>query len=741
MAVLSKKRAAMVQKLDELINRMRRLFLNTYAEALMNLRTQIENGADFSWKDNPVAEKKIDKLIQILENKSNIIINNGITQYQQYGTQSALDALRERARQIAAKYGNQKFINRGATDEIKALNKEATNQRRIDAVDGHSRTIANRGGGMNNLSNRVWNLNDQVKKELEIIVQDSIKKGYSVEYAIKLAKEYLNNPAAMDGWKKDKDGNWYQTPAAKDYHPGRGVYKSAEKNIERMIRTETMAAYRTAEIEQYQKNPMVKGYRIQLSSNHTTTDGKGGVKKLKDICDRLQGDYPKTFVWTGWHPNCRCVLIPIMLTDDEFAEYLKAKRDGKLDEFSQKTNIQDFPENMTEWMDENEPRIQEVIDNPKKELPVWVDSVMKESGMSKNIVVNNKVEITINKSRSVSDLDAISDIKEKIDVIKDFMSDYYDEKYGNYQKTNQQKEKTIQSWMNEGLGKAMEWIKGKYSNTLTYIARMKVLNKYSEINNININSIRPEWRIEFNKVLKIINKTEDENTKFRMLAYADNIIEWSKVSNINTDEVCLMFPVSLYKKFKSDFFIRNITDFFRKQKTYIPHFDLDDKCTSFFSQNRHFVKIWTQDPSYSNEEGLANVIYHEFGHADDWARNLRRNKNIIKAFDKWAKKFKKVKFEDLNKWFSDFQTKNEINNLKSNNLASFSDMIQALQGSDKYVYGGHKKGYYKKKNMRIAEFIAHLSEFNYQSNSVIYQYNEDLFNDLKKLCNKIYPDE
>lgn len=381
MAVLSKKRAAMVQKLDELINRMRRLFLNTYAEALMNLRTQIENGADFSWKDNPVAEKKIDKLIQILENKSNIIISNGITQYQQYGTQSALDALRERARQIAAKYGNQKFINRGATDEIKALNKEATNQRRIDAVDGHSRTIANRGGGMNNLSNRVWNLNDQVKKELEIIVQDSIKKGYSVEYAIKLAKEYLKNPSAMDGWKKDKDGNWYQTPAAKDYHPGRGVYKSAKKNIERMIRTETMAAYRTAEIEQYQKNPMVKGYKIQLSSNHTTTDGKGGVKKLKDICDRLQGNYPKTFVWTGWHPNCRCVLIPIMLTDEEFAEYLKAKREGKLDEFAKKTNIQDFPENMTEWMDENEPRIQEVIDNPKKELPVWADSVMKESGM------------------------------------------------------------------------------------------------------------------------------------------------------------------------------------------------------------------------------------------------------------------------------------------------------------------------------------------------------------------------
>ena len=23
-----------------------------------------------------------------------------------------------------------------------------------------------------------------------------------------------------------------------------------------------------------------------------------------DICDELQGIYPKTFKWTGWHPHC-----------------------------------------------------------------------------------------------------------------------------------------------------------------------------------------------------------------------------------------------------------------------------------------------------------------------------------------------------------------------------------------------------------------------------------------------------
>ena len=791
MAVLDKNRTAMVRKLDELISRLRSLFMTTYADALSMLRNEIENGADFSWKDNPMAEKKIDKLVDLLANKSNVIVSNGVTHYQQYGTQSALDAMRERARQIAAKYGNQKFINRGATDEIKALDKEATNQRRMDAVGGHSETVANRGGAMNNLSNRVWNLNDQVKKEIEIIVQDSIKKGYSTEYAIKLAKEYLNNPKEIDAWKQDKNGEWYQTPAAKDYHPGRGVYKSAIKNVERMIRTETMAAYRTAEIEQYQKNAMVKGYRIQLSSNHTTTHGHHGVKKISDICDRLQGDYPKTFVWTGWHPNCRCVLIPIMLTDEEFAEYLKAKREGKLNEFSQKTNIQDMPEQMDGWMDENEKRIRETIDSPKKELPPWVESAQKElakepeprkepepkkepelSPREKTIAaarerqkkrtkkeiadilarwkehennLHKKVELTAKKPKVQTEFNKIKDDDEKLKWAKEFFSEYYDRNIDFYKKQNLSKEYTVNKLMGGGLKSIIERLKKIWKKNPASMAKAKLWDKLDVIKEIDINKIRKEWRNEFNKVITRINDAKTDDEKFRMVAYANNIIEWSKIKGINADEVCLKFPVSLYTKFQNKFHIERLTEFFRKQKDYIPHLDFKDgdKTAFFHNADERFVSIYLQESRYSYEDGLANVIYHEYGHADDWLRGLRQNKDVIDTFDKLTKRFEKIELDDLKKWFEDYQAENKIKveTIESENCASLSDMIQALQGADQNACGGHKAGYFSDKSKRLGEFIAHLSELKYQGNSVIYQYDEDLYDELKELCKKIYPDE
>ena len=66
--------------------------------------------------------------------------------------------------------------------------------------------------------------------------------------------------------------------------------------------------------------------------------------RFYDICDELQGIYPKTFKWTGNHPNCRCVMIPILLTDAEFAARVKARKDGTLDQWNVK-NIDDMPEN------------------------------------------------------------------------------------------------------------------------------------------------------------------------------------------------------------------------------------------------------------------------------------------------------------------------------------------------------------------------------------------------------------
>ena len=47
-----------------------------------------------------------------------------------------------------------------------------------------------------------------------------------------------------------------------------------------------------------QNNPLITGWKIVLSNNHTTLIN-GVPTKFKDICDTLQGIYPKTFKFKG----------------------------------------------------------------------------------------------------------------------------------------------------------------------------------------------------------------------------------------------------------------------------------------------------------------------------------------------------------------------------------------------------------------------------------------------------------
>ena len=64
--------------------------------------------------------------------------------------------------------------------------------------------------------------------------------------------------------------------------------------------------------------PEVMGYEVDVSP----TD-KYGRSRTVDICDHMKGEYPKDFKFTGWHPNCRCVIHPI-IPDDMMTPALKA---------------------------------------------------------------------------------------------------------------------------------------------------------------------------------------------------------------------------------------------------------------------------------------------------------------------------------------------------------------------------------------------------------------------------------
>ena len=187
-------------------------------------------------------------------------------------------------------------------------------------------------GGLG-LSQRVWKYTEEFKTALELGIDVAVGEGRSAGQLSRDLRQYLQNPDKLFRRVRDKGGNLRLSKAASMYHPGQGVYRSSAKNAERLARTEVNMAYREAEYLRWQQLDFVVGFRVMLSNNHTTTDSKGKKVPLTDICDELAGDYPKTFKFLGWHPQCRCVVVPIMSDYDEYndnrANRLKAIVRGK----------------------------------------------------------------------------------------------------------------------------------------------------------------------------------------------------------------------------------------------------------------------------------------------------------------------------------------------------------------------------------------------------------------------------
>lgn len=311
-------RKKLVKYLNKILKRLKNLTVSTYYRALEYLRDTIEAGASFNWNENPTAQKKVDKLLDILEGKINVTIANGVSTWYQEGLDEAVNAVTKELRG--------KGIN-ARTRDIKNLKAAATTARRTEAMAGHARTVSYRGGAINNLSNRVWSFKDNAKNEIEAIIQKTIQDGKGVHSAKSYVKEFLNT-----------DGKGQMKVR------GRGVYRTVLKNCERLMRTEINAAYRSAEVDSYQAMDVVLGYKINLSGNHTTTTANGAVVKISDICDECTGDYPKNFIWFGWHPNCRCYITPITMSPSQFGKYQEAEDEGRAAEYLDSIMIKTYPD-------------------------------------------------------------------------------------------------------------------------------------------------------------------------------------------------------------------------------------------------------------------------------------------------------------------------------------------------------------------------------------------------------------
>ncbi|MCM1439007.1 MAG: toxin glutamine deamidase domain-containing protein [Roseburia sp.] len=229
--------------------------------------------------------------------------------------------------------------------------------------------LARSEAGMN-LSDRVWQSTRQLRDEMEIAITVAVGDGTSAASLSRNIRKYLNDPDLMFRrfrYKDPETGEWkrkwkkrvidpetgkvsfidYDKDAYRDQWTGRGYYKSAAQNAMRVARTETNIAYRRADHDRWQGMDFVLGQRVQLSRSHPK----------KDICDKLAGDYPKDFVFDGWHPQCFCFVTPILMDEDEFLEMSDAEARGE--SYTPKSKpITDYPDNFKSWVSDNADNIE-----------------------------------------------------------------------------------------------------------------------------------------------------------------------------------------------------------------------------------------------------------------------------------------------------------------------------------------------------------------------------------------------
>jgi len=276
----------------------------------------------FSFDDYPGLRRRANSIISRLASDVTVAIEGGINSEWAYANDKN-DILVER-------FVQNTNLSAGQAVSFMPRNTQALNAFRERVVKGM------------NLSDKVWKQSRQFLQHIELSLDIGIRQGKSAAGLSLDIRQSLKDPNNLFRRVRNQHGQLVLSKRAILAEPGQGVYRSSYKNALRLARTETNMAYRTADHLRWKDTDFIVGVRVIRSNNPYECS----------ICGSLDGEYPKDFKFTGWHPNCRCRAVPIFSTEHEFNQYL----DTGLMQSGRRINT--TPQGFKSWVRNNKDNIQ-----------------------------------------------------------------------------------------------------------------------------------------------------------------------------------------------------------------------------------------------------------------------------------------------------------------------------------------------------------------------------------------------
>lgn len=282
----------------------------------------------FSFDDYPEIEKQIEAELKAFHDEFLATLKNAITA------------------EFALANVKNDFLVKSILSDAAAESKNAAQyfERNNEALKAfQSRKIKGLG-----LSDRVWKLTDSYRKEIELALDNSISTGRYSALAAKDVQRYLQHPEKLFRRVRNDRGDLVASKAMNEFKTGRGVYKSSYKNAMRLTRSETNISYQIADQKRSEQMDFVVGKKIVRSNNPYNCD----------ICNFVSNQlYPKSFIFKQFHPQCRCSVILVLMSDGEIDKLNDYIIEGKSVDFKSINEVEKLPDSFIKWVKDNKPAL------------------------------------------------------------------------------------------------------------------------------------------------------------------------------------------------------------------------------------------------------------------------------------------------------------------------------------------------------------------------------------------------